>query len=90
MKLQKSLVKKLDKGRYDVISYGIAPTKAKMIECGIDPNKYEIVFAFPKQQMGYAFNKNVDPKIIKQFQKVLDEIIADGTAKKIRDKYLKQ
>ncbi len=85
-----SLVKKLLRGRVDVISYGCGTAFAKMKESGIDPNDYEVVFTFPPTQMGYAFHKDTDPALLAKFQTALDELTADGTAKTIRAKYIKK
>jgi ABC-type amino acid transport substrate-binding protein len=85
-----SLVKKLDKGRYDVISYSFTTASAKMKEIGIDPSKFEIIFAFPPKPMGYAFYHSTDPAVLEKLQKALDELHSDGTAEKIRLKYFKK
>jgi polar amino acid transport system substrate-binding protein len=85
----KSLVKKLDKGRYDIISYSFTTASTKMKEIGIDPSKFEIIFSFPPKPMGYAFYHSTDPAILKKLQTALDELHSDGTAERIRLKYSK-
>jgi len=85
-----SLIKKLDKGRYDAISYSFATAKAKMAEIGVDPNLYEIVYEFPPKPMGYAFYHSTDEAILKKIQKALDELHSDGTAERIRHKYVEK
>ncbi len=84
-----NLVKKLGKGRIDIISYGYATVVTKMEELGIEVNDYEIVFTFPPAQMGYAFHKDTDPAVLAKFQKALDELTADGTTEAIKAKYKK-
>jgi len=84
-----SLVKKLEKGRYDVISYSMDTAATKMKEAGIDSSNYEIVFSFPPKPMGYAFYHNTDAAILKKLQDALDALHSDGTADSIRLKYLK-
>ena len=85
-----SLVKKLEKNRYNVISYSFTTAATKMKEVGIDPSNYEIVFSFPPKQMGYAFYHNTDAAILKQLQDTLDSLHSDGTAEIIKMKYLKK
>jgi len=85
-----SLVKKLDKGRYDLISYSFTTASTKMKANAIDPNKFEIVFAFPPKPMGYAFYHSTDPALLKKMQEALDALHSDGTAEKIRLKYFKK
>jgi len=85
-----SLVKKLDKGRYDLISYSFSTASTKMKDVGIDPGKFEVVFAFPPKPMGYAFYHSTDPAILKKIQAALDSLHSDGTAERIRLKYFKE
>jgi len=85
-----SLVKKLEKGRYDLISYSFTTASKKMKEYGIDPSKFEIVFAFPPKPMGYAFYHSTDHAILQQMQKALDALHSDGTAERIRLKYVEK
>jgi len=84
-----SLVKKLEKGRYDLISYSFSTATTKMKEVGIDPAKYEVVFEFPPTPMGFAFHHSTDESIIKKLQSALDELHSEGTAEKIKNKYIK-
>ncbi len=87
--IPKTLVKKFAKGRFDVISYGYTATTTSMKQEGINPDNYEVVFTFPPKPMGFAFHKDTDPALINKLQKALDELHADGTSEKIRQKYLK-
>lgn len=82
------LVKKMDKKRFDVMSYEFQTTQALMKDNNMDPAMYEIVYTFPPLQMGYAFNKNMDSALIKELQKTLDAVTADGTAERIMKKYI--
>ena len=83
-----TLVKKLKKGRYDIISYGFSTAVNKMKEEGVDPSEFEIVYTFPPLPMGYAFHKDTDPNLLKMFQAILDGLHKDGTAETILKKYL--
>ncbi len=82
-----SLIKKLEKGRYDVISYGYATTTTKMKAMGVDPVNYEVVFTFPTKPMGFAFYRHTDIAVIKAFQGALDQLYKDGTTDRILKKY---
>lgn len=84
-----AVIKKIKKKRFDVASYGFDTFSSKLKEAGGNPDDYEIVFSFPPMQMGYAFNKDCDPAILKNLQVALDEITKDGTAEKIKNKYKK-
>ncbi len=83
------MVKKMEKGRYDVISYGHTTAKTVMKKNGMDPDQFEIVYTFPNNPLGYAFHKGTDPGVLEKFQKALDELNSDGTSEKIRQKFLK-
>jgi len=85
-----SLIKKLDIGRYDIISFSFSTAVTKMKEVGIDPSKYEIIYSFPPKPMGFAFYHNTDAAILKKLQDALDALHSDGTAEAIRQKYLKK
>ena len=82
------LVNKMAKKRFDVMSYEFRTVQDLMKENKIDSNLYEIVYTFPPLKMGYAFNKATDPALIKELQKALDSVYSDGTAEKIRKKYM--
>lgn len=82
------LIKKMLKKRFDVMSYGYPTLESLLKEEKIDKELFEIVYTFPPLPMGYAFNKDTDPALIKELQKALDSVHADGTAEKIRKKYL--
>ncbi|MEM7407634.1 MAG: transporter substrate-binding domain-containing protein [Pseudomonadota bacterium] len=84
-----TLIKKLGRGRIEVISYGLATAQTKMREQGLNPDDYEVVFTFPRKPMGYAFHRDTDPHLLRQLQDALNTLIADGTAEKIRLKYAK-
>lgn len=82
------LVNMMDKKRFDVMSYEFLTAKDLMKDNKIDSDQYEIVFTFLPLKMGYAFNKDTDPALIKELQKALDSIYADGTAEKIKKRYM--
>ncbi len=45
------------------------------------------VITFSKQRLGMACNKSVPDSLIERMQKVLDDLIADGTQRRIYEKY---
>lgn len=83
-----SLVRMLDKGRMDAVSYGMDTVKYNMKLAGIDPANYEEAFILKKGELAFAFHNDTDPAILSQFQKALDELKKDGTIDKIMAKYL--
>lgn len=82
------LVKKLDAGRIDIVSYSFDTASAKMKEAGIDPNKYEVIYSFPPKPMGYAFHQNFSDDLLNKLQTALDKVTESGKAAAIREKYL--
>lgn len=82
------LVNMMVKKRFDVMAYELLTAQGMMKENSIDHDQYEIVYTFPPMKMGYAFNKETDPALIKELQKALDSIYADGTAEKIKKMYM--
>lgn len=78
---------KMEKNRIDMFSYDldVAFTNAKI--SGFDTDKYEIVYTLKVGQLYFAFNKKTDDAVIQEWQKALDRIKANGTYKKIHDKY---
>ena len=79
-------IKKLVAGRIDlwIINEVIGIHLAK--KAGL-ADKIEPVFEVVSKQMYIAFSRNTPDAVIKKWQKVLDEIKADGTYNKIFDKY---
>lgn len=78
---------KMGKGRIDLFAYetNVAMYGAKSYQ--IDPKDFEVVYILKKGKLYYAFNKNTDDKIIKAYQKALDEIKKNGVYDKILKKY---
>lgn len=81
------LMKKMLKHRFDIASYGFTTLQDLMKDNNIDSSQFEVVYTFPPLNMGYAFNKDADPALIKELQKALDAVYADGTADAILKKY---
>jgi len=85
---RESLIGMLGKDRVDAISYGMATAFWTMKQLGMDTNQYELSYVLKKGISGYAFHKDVNPRLIQTLQNALNELIADGTVKRIRDSYL--
>lgn len=83
-----SLVKKLHLNRMDAISYGNQTAYYYMRRYSIDPDQYETIFLINTTDHSFAFNKLTDPELIKEFRRILGEMIKDGTVEKIRKEYL--
>jgi len=79
--------KKLEKNRIDLFSYEYIVARFEAKEKGFDFNNYEKLYTLIDGAVYFAFNKQTDDKIIQKWQKALDEIKADGTYKKIMEKY---
>jgi polar amino acid transport system substrate-binding protein len=82
-----SIVKKLDSGRIDAMSYAYATSQILFKKANIDPNKFEIIHVLKYSNMGYAFNNKIDDRILVPMQKALNELIADGTIAQLQMKY---
>lgn len=79
--------KKLEKDRIDLFSYEYKVAKYEAKGKNFDVSKYENVFTLIDGELYFAFNLDTDDKIVNKWQKALDEIKANGTYKKIMDKY---
>ncbi len=78
---------KMEKGRIDMFAYNTKIALRDARSNGFDTDKYEVVYDLSTKDLCFAFNKKTDDKIIKKWQKALDDIKADGTYAKIIDKY---
>ncbi len=59
-----------------------------MKNLGIEFTDYEIVLVFAQGSIGYAFNKKVNPEILKKLQKAYDELFEEGMVMRIRNEYV--
>lgn len=82
-------LKKLVAGRVKLVAYGDEPLKWEIKQNGFTPDDFQTVFRLSKGELFFAFHKNTPETIIKDFQRVLDELKSDGTYGRIVDKYLK-
>jgi len=77
----------MGKNSIDMFAYELHVAMYKAKEYNFDVDSYDVVYILKEGQLYYAFNKNTDDSIIKTYQKALDDIKANGTYKKIVDKY---
>ncbi len=82
-------IKKLEKGRIDLLSYGEHVTKWEMKNSGFNPEKFETVHALTEGDLYFAFHKSTPDSILQEFQTALDTVKSNGTYGKIMDKYLR-
>jgi len=79
---------KLKNKRIDIFAYETNAAFQDAKTLGFDISKYEIVYTLKEGQLYFAFNKNVEDKIIQKWQEALDTIKKNGTYKKILSKYV--
>ncbi|WP_281561178.1 transporter substrate-binding domain-containing protein [Thalassomonas sp. RHCl1] len=64
------------KGRIQMIAYDQQAANNMIIQWGGDLDDYETVFVFPTAFTCFAFSKQVDPALVRQFQQALTKIVA--------------
>ncbi len=74
-------------GRVDAIAYSVGVFKHAMKRSGQNPDLYEEVLVLKQGWMGYAFHHSTEPEALVPLQEAIDELHADGTIKKIIDRY---
>lgn len=84
----RSLVRMLAGGRFDAIAYQFESTLWTMREEGLDPGAYEAVLTLKDGPVGYACHRDTDPATLARLQAALDELVADGTVERLRQRYL--
>lgn len=72
---------KLAAGRIDLMPMSESALK------NLPQQELREVITFSKQRLGMACNKSVPDSLIERMQKVLDDLIADGTQRRIYEKY---
>jgi polar amino acid transport system substrate-binding protein len=74
-------------GRVDAIVYSVVVFKHAMKQADHDPNLYEEIMVLNKGWLGYAFHHSTESGTLAPLQETIDELHADGTIKKIIDRY---
>jgi len=77
---------KMQKNRIDMFAYNLNVAFANAKMEGFDVDKYEIVYVLKVGYQYFAFNKDSDDKIIKEWQDALDTIKRNGIYDKIHAK----
>jgi polar amino acid transport system substrate-binding protein len=72
---------KLAAGRIDLMPMSESALK------NLPQKDFEEVITFSRQRLGMACHKSVPDSLIEKMQKVLDDLIADGTQRRIYEKY---
>ena len=85
----KQVLHLLNTGRVDAVAYAVDVFKWATKKSGGDPGSYEEILVLKKGQLGYAFHKSTDQEILIPLQKAIDQLRADGTIKRIINKYNK-
>lgn len=84
----RALVRMLDAGRFEAISYSLDTVWWNMKAAGIDLAKYENALTLTEGVLGFACHKGTDPALLARLQGALDALRADGTLARIRAKYV--
>ncbi|MDD3342881.1 MAG: transporter substrate-binding domain-containing protein [Sulfurospirillaceae bacterium] len=58
-------IRKLQEGRIDAVAFSIESLKALILEVGLDPDEYEVVYMLKQSELYFAFNKDTPEKKIR-------------------------
>jgi polar amino acid transport system substrate-binding protein len=81
-------IRKLQKGRIDLIAYGEKGFSDLVEAKNLDPKQFRVVFVIEEKGSYYAFHKETPDALIQQFQGALDSLEIEH--KKILTKYLNE
>ncbi len=84
-----NIVRMLYRGRLDAIAYAEDIARHQTRIAGLDPAECEAVYILKQSHMYYAFHATTDPAALEVLQRALDDLRADGTVDRIRDRCLK-
>lgn len=79
--------KKLAAGRIDLWTYKKPGLKTVCELAGVDCNEFEEVFHLRKIDVSIAFSKQTSDAIVEKWRNAFNEMLNDGTIKRIRDKW---
>jgi polar amino acid transport system substrate-binding protein len=79
--------KKLAAGRIDLWTYKKPGLKTVCELAGVDYNEFEEVFHLRKIDLSIAFSKKTSDSIVEKWRNAFNEMLNDGTIKRIRDKW---
>jgi polar amino acid transport system substrate-binding protein len=80
-------IHKLLDHKVDIIANNLQVVKYNAKLHNINSDVFKKVFTLQQYDLYFAFNKNIDDKIIDQYQTILNKIKADGLIEKIKAKY---
>ncbi|WP_207060973.1 transporter substrate-binding domain-containing protein [Motiliproteus sp. SC1-56] len=84
----RNLVRLLEYGRVDAIAYSYDVAVWSMLNGGMDPTDYQIVYSLLEGDLGFAFHSETDPRMLEHMQEVLQALIKEGVVEQIRLRYL--
>jgi polar amino acid transport system substrate-binding protein len=84
-----AMLKKLAKGRVDVIAYEGNVTAWELKSLGFNAADYETIHVLKEGEVFYAFHRSTPDSVISTLQKALDSLRDDGTQERIVNAYLK-
>ncbi|MBU2713137.1 substrate-binding periplasmic protein [Zooshikella harenae] len=85
-----AMVKKLQGGKVDAVSYNGTVAKWLLKKEGLSPADFDFVYSTKLGQHYFAFNKSIDDSVVEAHQKALESVKADkALMDKITEKYLK-
>ena len=67
-------IKKLQAGRIDMFAFNVPTTFYLMIQMGLDPNDYEVVYTLKEAQLYFAFHHDMDAAFIARMNTALEEL----------------
>jgi polar amino acid transport system substrate-binding protein len=79
--------KKLVMGRIDLWAYKQPGLKTVCELAGVDYNEIEEIYHLRVIDVSIAFSKKTSDSIVQKWRKAFNDMVADGTVKKIRDKW---
>ncbi len=81
-------LKMLVAGRIDAFISDEREAKMLCEKTGVDPNLIEPLYVVKEAKLYMAFSRQTDDAIVQEWQKAYDAMVADGTFKKITDKWM--
>ena len=78
---------KLALGRIDLWAYKKPGFRTVCALAEVDPELFVEVAHLKKSELKIAFSKKTSDEIVARWQKAFDEMVADGTVRKIKDKW---
>ncbi|WP_108651263.1 substrate-binding periplasmic protein [Dongshaea marina] len=80
-------VKQLLIDRVQMISTNKLIAMQKVKDMGLDPHRFEVKWELSSEQFCYAFNSNVDNKLVQKFQRALNRVHAEPRSRRLMEKY---